>query len=341
MKDAELRLPTYYLHQIADELAKESVDTNQWLARVGLTINKIDQMGQMISFSQFKTLISDAIHLSAKPALGLRVGQRLGLTTHGMLGYAISASSCLRETVELFSRYLNTRTPLLRVELVSTEDILTIELHECYLLAKIEIPVFESAIFTLHNLLMQVTNHKAPIERIEFPYHQPAYVDLYHQLFAQPVQFDRPFASLSLFQSELDRPLPMADQNSLKQAKLICEQELIRLQSKEELKSRIRKYLLSTQNNFPCLKEVAEYFHMSQRTLHRRLKEDKSGYSEILKNVREYRATEMLSKKDKTIQEIGFSLGYSDIANFRKAFKRWRGCSPRDFRRKSVRADSF
>ncbi len=336
MTDQELQLPPYYLHQIADELAKEGVDTDDWLARVGLTIDKIDQPDQLISFAQFKTLISEAIGLSMQPAIGLRVGQRLGLTTHGMLGYAIIASSCLRETVELFSRYLNTRTPLIRVELVSTIELLKVELHECYPLAEIRIPFLESAIFTLYNLLMQVTNKKAPIERIEFPYHQPVYIDLYRQSFAQPVRFGCQVASLSLPESQLDKPLLMADQNSLTQAKLICEQELIKLQSEEKLQSRVRKYLLSSENHFPPLKDVAEYFQVSQRTLHRRLQENSSSYSSILRSVREYRADEMLSKKGMTIQEIAFTLGYTDIANFRKAFRKWKGCSPSEYRMKKI-----
>jgi len=325
-------MPTYYLHQLADELDKLQVDTNHWLASVGLNIKQIDQPEQLISYRHFKKLISSSIVLSGQAALGLKVGQRLGLTTHGMLGYAIIVSSCLRETIELFSRYLNTRTPLLRVKLVSASNTLKIELHECYPLGDIKIPFLETAVLTLYNMLMQVTQNAAAIQSVTLPFKQPPYIDFYRRIFSQPIQFDAKVASISLSQNGLDNPLPTADPNSLAQAKLICEQELTRLQSQEEFQSRVRKYLLSHEHQFPNLSSVAKYFHLSQRTLHRRLGENNSRYSEILASVREYRAKELLRNSDLSIQQIASTLGYSDNANFRKAFKRWQGCSPREFR---------
>ena len=332
MTEPKLMLPTYYLHQLADELDKRQVDSNRWLASVGLTIKQIDQPDQLISYTHFKKLISSSIELSNQAALGLKVGQGLGLTTHGMLGYAIIVSSCLRETIELISRYLNTRTPLLRVKLVSGVQTLTIELHECYPLESIQIPFLETAVLTLYNMLMQVTQNSAAIQSISFPFKQPSYINFYRQVFSLPIQFGTNVASISVSQNGLDDPLPMADPSSLSQAKLICEQELARLQSQEEFQSRVRKYLLAHENQFPKLSSVAKHFNLSQRTLHRRLKDNNSRYSEILASVREYRAKELLSNSNLSIQQIASTLGYSDNANFRKAFKRWHGCSPRSYR---------
>jgi len=334
MDDHPPSMPTYYLQQIADQLTKHSVDSSAWLAREELSLEQINQPEQSISFSQFSSLIIDAIQLSNQPGLGLLVGKRLGLTTHGMLGYAIIASSCLRETIELFSRFMNTRTPLLRVELVSDEKVLKVELHECYPLDTIKIPFLESAMLTLYNLLMQLTQNSAPISQLCFPYSKPSYVSLYEQCFAYPMQFEKSVASISLVQSELDKRLPMADQNSLNQAKIICEQELDKLQIMESLQSRVRKYLLSSKNGFPSLVTVAKNFHLSQRTLHRRLKNEKSSFSDILKSVRKFRSTQLFQTTNMTIQEIAFTLGYSDVANYRKAFKRWSGYSPSEFRLK-------
>ena len=332
MDDHPPIIPTYYLHQIADQLVESKVDNNAWLARSGLTLEQINQPEQSISFLQFSTLIVDAIRLANQPNLGLLVGKRLGLTTHGMLGYAIISSSCLRETIELFSRFLNTRTPLLRVALVSTELELKVELHECYPLKMIKIPFLESAIFTLYNLLMQLTQNAAPIRKLCFPYSKPDYAQLYGESFSFPIQFDQPVASISLTQSALDQPLPMADQQTLNQAKIICEQELAKLQRKESFQSQVRKYLLSFEKGFPSLTALAKHFHLSRRTLHRRLESEKVSYSSILKSIRKFRSVELLRKTTMTIQEISFSLGYSDVANYRKAFKRWKGCSPSEYR---------
>ena len=63
-----------------------------------------------------------------------------------MLGYAAIASSCLRETVEIISLYLDIRQPLIRVELSEGHTELALQLHQCYPLDEIERPFLESPI---------------------------------------------------------------------------------------------------------------------------------------------------------------------------------------------------
>ncbi len=335
MNESELNLPTYYIYQIGEQLSARGIDVEQWLAKSGLTKSKINRPEQSISFLQFKRLIASALRLSNDPTLGLQVGKQLGLTTHGMLGFAIIASGNLQETVELFSRFLNTRTPLLRVELVYHESELEVQLHECYPLEDIKIPFFESAIFTLYNLIMQVTQNSAPITKIGLPFSAPKYQILYAEMFEFEIVFDSPCASVGLLRRNLLQPLQMADPNSLRQAKELCELELQKLQAEELFQNRIRKYLLSMKNGFPTLTDTSTFFHTSPRSLHRRLEKEDTSYSQVLKSVRVFRATELLREHSMTIQGIAFTLGYSDVANFRKAFKQWKGVSPQEFRKMS------
>lgn len=336
MNEIEIQIPTYYIHQIGEQLTKKNIKVKDWLALSNVDESDISQVKNFISYTQFKSLINDAIRLSKQPDLGLLVGKTLGLTTHGMLGYAILASRCLRETIELFSRYLNTRTPLLRVELLVNEKELKVALHECYPLDSIKVPFIESAIFTLYNLLVQLAQNSAPITKICFPYVKPTYHQFYSESFNCTLEYDHQVASISLRQSELDKPLPMADKISLEQAKLICEQELEKLQNDELLSYRVRKYLLTFESQFPSLVSVSSYFCCSQRTLHRKLEKENTCFSSILKSVRNFRAVELLNNTSMTIQQISFALGYSDTANFRKAFKQWNGISPSHFRGKKL-----
>lgn len=332
MNNNRILLPTYYIAQIGEEISQRGVDPDAWLAAANLCTNQIKSQKGAIELDQFKHLILSAISLSGEPGLGLMVGRNLGLTTHGMLGYAISASSCLREAVELFSRYLNTRTPLLRIETSSSDDVFSIELHLCYPLDKIEIPFLESAVVTIINMIKQVTENKPPIKAIRFPFKQPSYRNLYDEIFSCSLTFKNSVACICLLKEQIDKPLPMANEMSLEQAKAICEQELSKLQMQQSFSQRVRKRLLSYKDGFPSLREIAEHFNYSQRTFHRRLKEDNTCYSDILKSVRRFKATTLLIHSNLSVLEISYSLGYSDIANFRKAFKTWEGRSPSEFR---------
>jgi len=335
MDERKLLLPIYYISQLAEELETQGVHISDWLAKYGLSKDLLSDQNQSISLYAYKSLSLDALTLTQQPSLGLLVAKRIGLTAHGMLSFAVIASSCLRETIEIISRYLNTRQPLIRIELNNGDTELEVQIHQCYPLDKIEHSFLESSILVLYNMLMQVTQNSPPISKICFPFPEPENSQLFSEVFDFELAFNAKNACILLKNSELDTPLVMADKNSLQQARQICERELEKLELVELLQTRIRKYLLSFKDGFPSLREVSCYFHMSPRTLHRQLKREGSSYSQILMSVRKFVAVELLNKSTMTIQTIALTLGYSDVANFRKAFKQWTGTSPSGFRSKN------
>lgn len=71
---------------------------------------------------------------------------------------------------------------------------------------------------------------------------------------------------------------------------------------------------------------------MAERTFKRRLAEQRTWYSELLARARRTRALELL-RSDVSIEELAARLGYSDPANFTRAFRRWTGSSSRAVRK--------
>lgn len=83
---------------------------------------------------------------------------------------------------------------------------------------------------------------------------------------------------------------------------------------------------------YPNLAIVAEAAGMSVRTFQRRLDENNLNYSQIIDHIRFERATQLLQDPTMKLIDIAFELGYTEASNFSKAFKRWTGLSPREFR---------
>lgn len=71
---------------------------------------------------------------------------------------------------------------------------------------------------------------------------------------------------------------------------------------------------------------------MTPRTLHRRLIDEGTSFRELLEEVRHTLAVEHLKSGRFSIEEIAYTLGYSDLANFRRAFKRWEDVPPSESR---------
>ena len=79
--------------------------------------------------------------------------------------------------------------------------------------------------------------------------------------------------------------------------------------------------------------QAAELAGMSVRSLQRRLATEGLAFSEIVEEIRAELATEMLETTDRSVNEIANELGYSSRSNFSRAFQRWTGKTPAEFRR--------
>ena len=88
-------LPVQYLRQIAELVRVFGVNPEDWLARSQLTLSQINEASFQPSFDVFRQLTEDALILTDEPALGLLLGERLVINTHGILGFAAQQSESL------------------------------------------------------------------------------------------------------------------------------------------------------------------------------------------------------------------------------------------------------
>jgi len=95
---------------------------------------------------------------------------------------------------------------------------------------------------------------------------------------------------------------------------------------------RVREELRDLEYSTPSLAEVACRLHLSERTLRRRLRELNTSYRQVLDDVRFTMAAEQLRHGETTNNALAELLGYTDTANFRRAFRRWAGRSPQAYR---------
>lgn len=161
---------------------------------------------------------------------------------------------------------------------------------------------------------------------------RPGYAERVAQMFRCEVLYDQPWSGFILPLSLVDLPLRRNDPLTYRETLRICESELEKLIAVESLGQRVQQLLLSRADAFPSLETTAAHFHMTPRTLHRRLHQEGTAFREILETVRHSLALAHLQAGRLSFQEIAFSLGYHDIANFRRAFKRWEGIPPSEYK---------
>ena len=98
------------------------------------------------------------------------------------------------------------------------------------------------------------------------------------------------------------------------------------------LLGQVRWVMLAGSGGFPGVEEVASEMHMSSRTLKRKLQQLGTSYQKLLDDLRKGLAVEYLTQSGRSVDDIALALGYSDASNFARAFRRWTGKSPSDYR---------
>lgn len=329
-------IPVHYISHINTYLESKGINTDVWLKSADL--NKTDIIEDRISlkYPVYQKLIESAIHLVSENDFGLRLGGSLSINSHGVLGFALLNCASLRDVLDLFSRYLTTRTPLLNMMQIDEGNHLKLELIELYDITPIRRCFLEVVVVTIANVLNMMLPESRVLLSTSLPYPSPDYQEAYQQALECPVYFGQASASLLLNKALLDAPLPRTDQQSFFQAKLICEQELLKVNQLQSLSSQVRLLLMNSREHFLSLQQVADKLNVTPRTLHRRLEKEQSSFQSILEDVRFTLAKQYLLHHQHSVKQVAYLLGYADVANFRRAFKRWQGNSPSAFRQSST-----
>lgn len=160
----------------------------------------------------------------------------------------------------------------------------------------------------------------------------PPHAARYAEIFDCPVHFDSQHHSITFSRRDIDRPLTSSND----QLSALLEQRaqgMLAELADTDTAGRVRAALRDIQRGVePTLASVASAMRLSPRTLQRRLASDKLNFRDLLDGVRKELAQQYLRSNSESLVEISELLGFSDPNSFFRAFKRWTGTTPHDFR---------
>jgi AraC-like DNA-binding protein len=183
--------------------------------------------------------------------------------------------------------------------------------------------------------LSSVADQAIHAEQIDIEFQRPDYHEAYAVLGPTPIQFGAEQNQLRLSQASLGLRNPQHCPSTWRHLVQLCERELEQLTRTRSLRERIIQMLgpLLNGGREPDLEEVAMRLKLPTWTLRRKLAEEGTQFRAILNDTRRDLAMTYIRDTELAFGEIAYLLGFASAEAFQRAFKRWNGQTPGDFRR--------
>lgn len=322
-----LRRPCLSALLLLEFAAERGLAPEQALAGTGLDLPALKAVGASIDSRDELALIASVLRqLGNPPGLGLAMGQRYHLTAYGLWGFALLSAPTLRSALETGLRYLDLTYSYLQLRLRDEGSQTRVIFDASEIPGELRRFLLErdtAALVVIQRELFAAQNHPYVLQ---FALPPPADLEPYRRLFGVAPEFNCAETALLLPSAQLDAALPLANPLAAQVCEAQCRQLLAERRSLAGVSAQVRDRLLRgfSGNALPDMEALAAELHLSSRTLRRRLQREGSRYRDLIEEVRQTLAEELLGSTGMKVDEAAARLGYSEAASFLHARKRWR-----------------
>ncbi|MFT5063761.1 MAG: AraC-like DNA-binding protein [Gammaproteobacteria bacterium] len=328
-------LPAAYPQLVLEIATERGLAADAILTAAELPLNLLEHPSGRITPWQYTLITVAAAHLLKDQGLGMEVGLRMRPTAHGFLGYALMSSTNLGEAMRLTLHFMRLRQRHIQMSFRSEGDDGVIRLREEHDFGPVRHFFIEGMLIGIARSAQFLLNDSSLLGELWLDYPEPDYFACYRDDLPQ-LRFDMPEVQIRFKTSDLSRPLRMADPIASRQAIEQCERELALAGQGDGLLLDVRAMLKDSIESPPSLDQVANSLFMSPRSLKRKLQADSASYQKLLDEVRYDEARRLLAQAGTGLQQIGANIGYDEPASFTRAFRKWSGMTPSQYRKTQV-----
>lgn len=329
--DAPVQTPTG-LWPLVREVRRQCVSDDLLFAGSGLSARQLDNPAARMSRRQRLIILENAKRMAPMPDTAIRAGQDHRSGDFGIFGLAFAAQPTLREALRFHAQMVSLASPLLQIHYVETAEGMistTLDYEQLGDMLPFAMEYWRSGQARLVRLAL---GRRSRSTRLLFPYKAPVYWREYEQIFGCSIEFDAAALEWHVDNAMLDQRFPNANASTASMLGALCIESMReRSRHTSNIAVRIRKQLLET-GLTASAPETASRLGLSLRSLFRRLAEEGSSYQSIVDEVRCDLAIGLLRSSGTKIEEVAQRLGFTEPSNFTKAFRRWTGLTPSQYR---------
>lgn len=301
------------------------------LAAVGIAREDLLVAGARVPHEQAMKLWSEAVVATGDPQIGLHVARQVDDGVMDLIEYLARCSRTLGEAFDRTRTYFGLLHDQVRFRFEREGEHATLQ-NEVPPGLSVAPAYSENALASTIVMIRRMTESEVPVVAAYFRHEPPEHSDAYREIFGERVIFRAPIDALVIPAECLDAKLIHADP-ALAAILERHVQMLIATAPPVSLRARIAQLIGNDlEGHTPAAEDIAQRFHMSARTLRRLLREEGCNFRDILAEVQRERAFRFLCDPAVSIGEVSYRTGFSDPNAFHRAFKRWTGRTPGEFR---------
>jgi AraC-like DNA-binding protein len=328
MSSAKHTVPIALVSQLLQVVRRWNVSAADLLRQVGWTEAILEDPLGRVPVPVMCSLLAAARAMTGEPGLGYYLGQTTRVTLGGYLGFAGLSALTVGDTIRVMCQFAPLFSTALEVELRVEGRLASLYLEERADLGSVRDIVLINMLVGLRAMGRALSGRDTG-GTADYAFPEPEY----HARFAHMAlysRFDQPYNRIVFDVEVLKFPVTTGDPVALQLAERDCERELDRIRVQTPFADRVRRLVL--EDDVRTLEQVAARLEMSPRTLRRRLAADGASFSALVDDGRREKALRLLRSSRLSIEDVARRLGYAAPSTFARAFQRWTGQTPKQYR---------
>jgi AraC-like DNA-binding protein len=319
---------------LAEAIDNTGVNSDELLR--GLNIDRAVLSGSegFIPCASFARILETTAQRTGDLAFGLHFGARSNPKNAGSLAYAVMNSPTITAAFATAARYIHLHNQAAHLVLAEDKDLTFWSYTLKNLDAEQPRQFVDYGMAAALNVLRVMVGSQWSPREVHFQHEGQEIAAAYRDVFRSPVIFASSTNAFVMDPEFCKQPVPAADPNLFRILTRYLDDVLSRTPRRDAVVAPIcAKVAQLIKDGGPNLSRAAKAIGVSARTLQRQLQEYGLSFAELLDDTRRGLAIEYLKNRENTLTEIAFLLGYSEVSAFNRAFKRWTGKTPSDYRR--------
>jgi AraC-like DNA-binding protein len=306
-------------------------DPERLLGEAGADLALFDDPESRVSYVERNHWLAHCVDRTGCRHLGLLCGQLNDLHSLGLIGLLVKYSPDVEGALRSLERYfhLHERGAVTTLNVEGRSAMLGFESYVSGAEANDQIE--DAALAASFNILRALCGPDWNATEVRFAHRKPENVRPFREFFRAPLLFDTEMNAVVFHSSWLRHHLPEDDPD----VRHLLEQQVEALEMKfgdefpEQVRAILRTALLTGHGSAD---RIASLFSMHSRTLHRRLTAAGASFRELVDEIRFEIACQMLEDTDTDVSHVANVLNYADSSAFTRAFRRWSGTTPAQWR---------